>query len=235
LTPSADQPIRAADPLHELRELLKAEEGMEKGLNALSELALGKEALAESIIGRLASDKDLAPDLGGCKVNQDERTVLNLWGVTLCVMRGLPNVSNEEKHAFLDQYHEFIYFMCCPDDEGARLAWAVTVDRISALSQTRYLEYQNAFDEMMRRQETVHGDPSLHLATGAPLMHTITKNLFSLESDSLRLAFSAQHLVMNQLITFAKTFGTEEAWATMRHFMEGACRALPKGRDKFLR
>ncbi len=213
----------------ELLDLLEAEEGMEKGLNALSELALGKGALAESIIHHLLSDKDLAADLGGCKVNQDERMVLNLWGVTLCVMRCLPKVGDEEKCAFLDRYHEFIYFMGCPEGEDARLAWAVATRRISALSQTGYQEYFDAFDEMMRRQEAVHRDPSLRLVPGAPLMHTITKNLFGLESDSLLLALDVQSLVMSQLIAFAKAFGTAEAWATIRHFVEEACRALQSG------
>ena len=216
----------------ELFELLQAQEGIEKGLNALSDLALGKGALAESIVGRLASDKDLAADLVGCKVNQDERMVLNLWGITLCVMRSLPKVSDTEKHAFLDQYLEFIYFMGCPEGEDARFAWAVATSRISGLAQTRYQEYYDAFGEMMRRQEAIHRDPSVRLMPGAPLMHAITRNLFGVESDSLHLAFDVQSLVMSQLIAFAKSFGTAEGWATMQHFVDNACRALRSGATK---
>jgi hypothetical protein len=227
-----DKKGRLEGGYRELYELLQAEEGMAKGLNALSDLALGKEALAESIIGRLASDKDLAQELGGRAANQDERMVLNLWWVTLCVMRAVSKVSDEEKRAFLDQYHEFIYFMGCPECEDARSAWAVATRRISALSQTRYQEYFNAFGEMMRRQEALHRDPSLRLVPGAPLMRAIIKNLFGLESDSLLLTFIIQTLVMNGLIAFAKTFGTPEAWATMRHFLEEACRALRSGATK---
>jgi len=224
-----DENGRLEGGYRELFELLQAEEGMEKGLNALSDLALGRGALAESIIDHLTSDKDLAADLGGCKVNQDERMVLNLWGVTLSVMRAVPKVSDEEKCAFLDQYHEFIYLMGCPEGEDARLAWAVATSRISALSQTRYQEYFDAFGEMMRRQESVHRDPSVRLVPGAPLMHGITKNLFGLESDSLLLAFEVQSLIMAQLISFAKSFGTPEGWATMRHFVEETCRVLRSG------
>jgi hypothetical protein len=211
-------------PFREFLELLEGGEDMEKGLNALSDLALGKQALAESIIGYLASDKDIALDVPGRKADQDERMVLNLWGVTLCVMRGLPQskVSNEEKHAFLHRYHEFIYFMCRPEGEEARLAWAAVFGRISALSQTRYQEYYEAFGEMMRRQEAVNRDPSLHLMPGAPLMHAITKNLFGLESDSLSLAFHVQSQVMSQLIAFAKAF-TPKGWSAMRHLVEEAC------------
>jgi hypothetical protein len=171
----------------------------------------------------------MAADLVGCKVNHDERMVLNLWGVTLCVMRGLPKVSDDEKHAFLDQYHEFIYFVGCPEDDGSRLAWSVDVSRISALSPARYQEYFDAFGEMMRRQEAVHRDPSLRLVAGSPLMHAITKNLFGVESGSLLFAFFVQSLVMNQLIAFTKAFGTAEAWATMQHFVDNACLALRSG------
>ena len=216
----------------ELFELLQAQEGIEKGLNALSDLALGKGALAESIIDHLVSDKDMAADLMGCKVNQDERMVLNLWGITLCVMRSLPKVSDTEKHAFLDQYLEFIYFMGCPEGEDARFAWAVATSRISGLAQTRYQEYYDAFGEMMRRQEAIHRDPSARLVPGAPLMRAITRNLFGVESDSLLLAFDVQSLVMSKLIAFAKSFGTAGAWATMRHFLEEACRTLRSGATK---
>ena len=210
----------------DLLDLLEAEEGMEKGLDALGELALGKGALAESIIGRLASDKDLAPDLRGRDANQDERIVLNLWGVTLCIMRAVSKVSDEEKRAFLDRYHEFFYFIGCPEAEDARLAWAVATSRISALSGTRYQEYFNALGEMMRRQEAIRRDPSVRLVPGAPLMHAITKNLFGVESDSFLLAVEVQSLVMSRLIAFAKSFGTAEGWATMRHLVEEACRVL---------
>ncbi len=227
-----DKKGRLEGGYRELLDLLEAEEGVEKGLNALSELALGKGALAESIIGRLASDKDLAQELGGRAANQDERMVLNLWAVTLCVMRAVSKASDEEKRAFLDHYHEFIYFMGRPEGEDARLAWAVATSRISALSQTRYQEYFDAFGEMMRRQESVHRDPSVRLVPGAPLMHAITKNLFGLESDSLLLAFEVQSLIMAQLVSFAKTFGTPEGWATMRHLVEEACRALRSGAAK---
>ncbi len=64
----------------ELLELLQAQEGMAKGLSALSDLALGKDALAESIIRHLFSDKDSAAHLSGCRVSPDERMVLNFWG-----------------------------------------------------------------------------------------------------------------------------------------------------------
>jgi hypothetical protein len=60
-------------------------------------------------------------------------------------------------------------------------------------------------------------------------MHAITKNLFNLESDSLSLAVIVKIVVMNGLIASAKTFGTPEAWATMRHFLEGASRAIRGG------
>jgi hypothetical protein len=63
----------------ELLELLQAQEGMAMGLKAISDLALGKDALAESIIRDLLSDKDSAADLSGCKVNQNERMVLGPW------------------------------------------------------------------------------------------------------------------------------------------------------------
>ncbi|MFZ0890278.1 MAG: hypothetical protein WA005_17700 [Candidatus Binataceae bacterium] len=212
-----------------LLDLLEAQQGTEKGLKALTELAFGKEALAEWIIGRLGSDKDLAPELGGRDANEDERMVLNLWWVTLCVMRAVPKVSAAEKRAFLDQYHEFIYFMGRPDGEDARLAWAVAIKRISALSQTRYQEYFDAFGEMMRGQEALRGDPSLLLVPGAPLTGAIIKNLFGLESDSWMLTFIVQTVVMDGLIAFARTFGTPEAWATMRHLVEEACRALRSG------
>ncbi len=221
-----DKKGRLEGGYRELLELLEAQEGMQKGLNALSDLALGKGALAESIVDHLLSDKDMAADLVGCKVNQDERMVLNLWGVTLCVMRCLPKVGDEEKRAFLDQYHEFFHSMGCPEDEEARLAWAMATSRISALSQTRYQEYFDAFGEMMRRQEAIHRDPSVRLVPGAPLMHAITRNLFGVESDSLLLAIEVQSLVMSQLIAFAKSFGTAEGWATMRHLVEEACRVL---------
>jgi hypothetical protein len=248
--PSTDQPVGNVDPLqklralaekqepfgtgphHELVALIEKSEDVEKGLNALSELALGKHALAESIIGFLASHKDMALDLQGRIVDEDERIVLNLWGITLCVMRGLAkvsNVNNEEKHAFLHQYHEFIYFMSRPEGEEARLSWAVAVHKISALSQTRYQEYYDAFGEMMRRQEAVNRDPSVHLMPGAPLMHAITKNLFGLESNSLLLAFEVQSLIMARLISFAKTFGTPKDWAIVRHLMGEAYRALGTG------
>jgi len=215
-------------PHHELVALIEKSEDMEKGLNALSELALGKHALAESIIGDLASHEDYAHDLRGLKADEDERMVLNLWGITLCVLRGLPKVSTEEKHAFLHQYHEFIYFMSRPEGEEARLSWAVAVHKISALSKTRYQEYYDAFGEMMRRQEAVDRDPSVHLMPGAPLMHAITKNLFGLESNSLRLAFQVQSQVMSQIIAFAKAF-TPKGWSAMRHLVEEACRAFGTG------
>jgi hypothetical protein len=204
----------------ELLELLDAEEGMRMGLDALTSFALGKGALAESIISHLATE---APDFAGCNVNQEERMVLNLWGVALCVMRGLPKVSGEEKHAFLDQYHQFI--LSSPEDQDARSAWPVDSRRINALCQVRYPEYFNAFDEEMRRQEAAQRDPSLRFVP-ATLMRTITKNLFGLESDSLTLSLTVHSIVMNQLITFTKVFGTPEAWATIRNLAEGACRAL---------
>jgi hypothetical protein len=209
----------------ELLELLQAQEGMAKGLKAISDLALGKDALAESIIRDLLSDKDSAADLGGRNVNQDERMVLNFWGVTLCVMRAVPKVSDEEKRAFLDRYFEYLDFLCRNADP--RLGWDVR--RISALSEARYREYHTAFGEMMRRHEAVRQDPSVHLVPGAPLMHAITKNLFGLESDSLLLAFMIENTVMSHLISFAKTFGTAEGWATMRHMAEEACRVLRSG------
>jgi len=167
--------------------------------------------------------------LRGRDANQDERIVLNLWGVTLCVMRAVSKVSDEEKRAFLDQYHEFFYFIGCPEGEYARLAWAAATSRISASSRTRYQEYFDAFGEMMRRQEAIRRDPSVRLVPGAPLMHAITKNLFGVESDSLLLAFDVQSLVMSRLIAFAKSFGTPEGWATMRHVVEKACNALRSG------
>jgi hypothetical protein len=219
----------------ELFQLLEEEEGAEKGLDALYELFLGKAALANLIIGRLASNKDWAPELVGRDANQNERMVLNLWWVTLCVMRGVPKVSDEEKRAFLDQYYEHIYFMFvgCPEGEVRALGvGAVAINRIFALSQTRYQEYFDAFGEMMRRQEALHRDPSLLLVPGAPLTRAIIKNLFGLESDSLLLTVTVQHLVMGGLVTFATTFGTAEGWATMRRFLEETCRMLRSGATK---
>jgi hypothetical protein len=208
-------------------ELLRAQEGMAKGLDALSDLALGKGALAESIIGHLLSNKDSAALLSGCKVNQDERMVLNFWGVTLCVMRAVPKVSDQEKRVFLDQYFEYIYFLCRPENVDARQGWEI--HRVSALSEIRYQEYYDAFSEMMRRHEATRRDPSVRLVPGAPVTRLITKNLFGLESDSLLLAVMVEGLVMSRLISFAKTFGTEKAWATMQHFVDEACRVIRTG------
>ena len=137
---------------------------MAKGLKAISDLALGRDALAESIIRDLLSDKDSAADLGGCKINQDERMVLNFLGVILCVMRGGSKVSDGEKRAFLDQYFEYIFFLCRNADP--RLGW--NISRIFALSETRSREYDAAFGEMMRRHEAVHRDSSVRLVPGAP-------------------------------------------------------------------
>jgi len=69
----------------------------------------------------------------------------------------------------------------------------------------------------------------VHLVSGAPLMHAISKNLFGRERDSLLLAFVVENLVMSHLISFAKTFGTAEGWATMRQLVEEACRVLRSG------
>ena len=201
----------------ELLDILEEEDGINKGLNVLDELALGKQALAESIVSRL----DLAPVLAAREVNRDERMMLNLWGITLCVMRAVPNVSDEEKVAFLDRYHEYIHLASCPEGIEAS-GWARFINRISTLSRTRYQEYDNAFSEMLQNQKANSGDPNLHLVPGIALSCAITKNLFGLESDML--AIPIQLLVMNQLIAFAKTFGSPEDWATTRNFVEQACR-----------
>lgn len=197
-----------------------------KRLNALRDLALGKGALADSIVSRIASDRDLAPELRGRNANPDERMALNLWGVTLCVMGAVSKVSDEEKRAFLNRYHECFYFMGCPEEEDERQVWAVATSRIKTLSQRRYQEYFDAFDEMMRLQEAIRHDASARLVPGGALMHAITRNLFDVESDSLLLALDVQKLVMSQVIAFAKSLGTPEGWAGMSHLVEQASSAL---------
>ena len=57
-------------------------------------------------------------------------------------------------------------------------------------------------------------------------MHTITKNVFGLENDSLLHAAMVEAVVMSYLISFAKTFGTPETWPTTRHFIEEAGRIV---------
>src|SRR5262249_27643360 len=81
----------------ELLELLEAEDGEKKRLDALDELAWGKEALAESIVRGF----DLTPVLAVREVNRDERMVLNFWGLRLCVLWAVPNISHQEKVSFL--------------------------------------------------------------------------------------------------------------------------------------
>ena len=200
----------------ELLELLEAEDNGKKRLEALDELAWGKEALAESIVRGL----DLTPALAVRGVNRDERMVLNFWGLRLCVLRGVPNISHQEKVTFLEQYSDYVYFASRPEGVEAS-AWATVLDRLTVLSRTRYQEFDNAFNEMVRKQEADSDDSSLPAVS---LSRAITKNLLGLETDIL--AIPIQLLVTNRLTDFATTFGTPENWATMRNLVEQACREL---------
>jgi len=203
---------------------------LQAGLDALTDFAIGKGAFGDRILAELDADQELFSDLEGRQPDFDEKMVLNLWAFIVCVS-GLRDVSELEKRSFLDQYHELIrrLFVFPPEKADETAGLAAHWSRISTLAQIRYEEYFEAYREMWHQLETLQKDQSRNLVPAAPLMRLIAKNLFAIESDSLALAVVIQTLLTNQVIAFAKTFGSAEGWANLRRFQESALTTIKSG------
>ena len=182
--------------------------------DTLLRFVTGEAGLAEGIMSYFTSVSDWPFHSSECVAHIDERTVLNLWGFKLAIMKAISGVSNDEKTVFIHRFHNLV---CSMWTNKQRLTKPIQIDRILRLSAARQYEYDAAFAEAEVRYKTGQALPMM------PLARAVTKNLFSREHYDPIMTFESvssdvEAIVLIYLTSFAQVFGKD--WKQLKSIVE---------------
>lgn len=173
---------------------------------------VSEEGVATSILAKLREFEGWPFDLGDGTVDEEEESILNLWGFAAAVMRtsfptnpGTSVAGVEEKRALLNRFYDFFWWTLVAGGLPPSL-----VRKTSGLAVGRHIEYDAAFNEWMKLQE------NHDLVPVFPFMRLVTKTLFGRESDNVSVSVLIALTTMNHFIAFAKAFGSERSWASFQ-------------------